>query len=105
MPQVLITDLDLIAVKPQGSLIGFANFVVGQAFSVNGVAIHQRLNGEGIRLVYPSKRLNSGREITLLHPANSDTYQMLESVIFEKLKQLNIGGKYREYSHKESSPS
>lgn len=105
MTKALITDLDLIEVAPKGSLIGFANFVVERAFSVNGVAIHRRLNGNGIRLVYPSKKLNSGREISLIYPTNSEIYQMLESVIFEKYQQMNIGGKNCEKSRNEQPPS
>lgn len=83
-----ISDVKICFIQqPQDGLIGFASMVLGQSFYVSGIAIHERLNGEGHRLTYPTKK--SGDQIfNICHPINRQLSGAIERTVFEKLKAV-----------------
>ena len=51
---IKISEINIVPVKPNRGLIGFASFVMDKQFFMGGIAIFSKPQG-GIRLVYPKK--------------------------------------------------
>lgn len=66
--ELQISDVDFYLIQPQRGLIGFTNFLIEGVIAINGVGIYERLDGTGIRLVYPVRKLTNGKQINLIHP-------------------------------------
>ena len=63
-----ISEINITPVKPQGGLVGFASFVLFEAFYCGSVALFSRPDGS-YRLSYPSKRVGE-RELDVFYPIN-----------------------------------
>lgn len=92
-----ISDMNITLVRPQGGLIGFASFVLHGAFYVSGIAIHEKRDGSGYRLTYPTRK--SGDQVfNICHPMNRQASKAIESAVFQKLKDvLNQGCEHAGY--------
>lgn len=85
-----ITEVNIVPVKPQNGLVGFASLVVDDSIYLNSIAIYVKLDGS-YRLLYPTK--NSGeRSINLFHPINRPTSEAIERAVFEKCNELFQNG-------------
>ena len=85
-----ITEVNIVPVKPQNGLVGFASLVVDGNIYLNSIAIYVKLDGS-YRLLYPTK--NSGeRSINLFHPINRPTSEAIERAVFEKCNELFQNG-------------
>lgn len=82
-----ISEVNIQFIKPVDGLIGFASLVIDGAFYLGSIGIHQRLDGTGYRLTYPTKKstLNSR---PIFHPINREISQAIEQAIFIKLKNV-----------------
>lgn len=78
-----ISEINIVPVKPKDGLIGFASFVVDGNFYVGNIAIFSRLDGSGIRLVYPRKGA-----IDCFHPIKKDVGLIIEQNVTKKLNSL-----------------
>ncbi len=76
-----ITEINITPLKPQGSLLGFASFVLNGQFYVGGVAIHADFQNRGCRLVYITKKLKNGEDVPLFHPINKETAEKVQQAI------------------------
>ncbi len=81
----LVTDIQIVPVKPNAGLIGFASFTVDGKWYIGSVAIYTRLDGEGIRLVYPKKN-----EINCIHPISREAGDDVIKAVEEKMKSIGI---------------
>lgn len=82
-----INEVSINLIKPDNGLIGFASFIIENSLYVSGVGIHQRLDGCGHRLTYPTRK--SGNQMfDIFHPINRSASQAIEEAIFEKLKNV-----------------
>ncbi len=86
--EIVLSEINIIPVKPQKGLIAFCSFVINDAFSVNDIGIHSRLDGSGYRLVYPMKTLRTGKEINIFYPINRKTAQVIEGQVTEAFELL-----------------
>lgn len=82
-PITTVRDIQIVPVKPEQGLIGFASFVVDDRWYIGSVAIYTRLDGQGIRLVYPKKNL-----IDCVHPVNRSIGEAVTKAVQEKLTEL-----------------
>lgn len=87
-----ISQIHFTAVRPREGLLGFVQFVLDDAYALGGIGVHTRLNGGGIRLLYPDKRLNDGAIVQLFHPLNSTIGNVIEKSILLELQKKGIGG-------------
>lgn len=86
-----ITDVNITLVNQQGGLIGFASFKLYSAFYVSGVAVHEKMDGSGYRLTYPTRK-SGGQVFNICHPINRQAIKAIENAVFQKLKDvLNQG--------------
>ncbi len=85
--EVKISEIQVIPVKPNEGLIGFASFVLDERYYVSSVAIYTRLDGVGFRLVYPSKKVGE-KNINIFHPINAEVGNKIEEVVTEKVNEI-----------------
>ena len=84
-----ISEVSIVPVKPQGSLVGFASCVVNKQFYLAGIAIHCDLvNRGGFRLVWPTRKLKNGEEIALCHPISREVGDKIQDVIISEWETL-----------------
>ena len=82
-----ISDVNINFIKPQHGLIGFASMILDDAIYISGIAIHQKLNGNGYRLTYPTRK-SGGQGFDIFHPINKDASAAIERAVFRKLKDV-----------------
>jgi len=85
MPQV--NEVQIILIKPQNGLIGFASFVLNNSLYLSGIGIHSKLAGNGYRLTYPTRKAGQ-QQNTIFHPINRTLGQEIEQAILTKLNDV-----------------
>ena len=98
--EIVLSEIEIIPVKPQKGLLAFCSFVINNTFSVNDIGIHSRLDGSGYRLVYPSKILRNGKEINVFYPINREAAQVIEDQVVKVFLGLQV--KATAVRHKEN---
>ncbi len=81
-----ISEIQIVPVKPQDGLIGFASCVLDNCYFIGSIAIYTRLDG-GHRLVYPSKKLGE-RNMHFHHPINHEANKAIEDAVLERVRSI-----------------
>ncbi|MFC1482789.1 hypothetical protein ACFL56_00875 [Candidatus Margulisiibacteriota bacterium] len=50
---MIISEIEIIPINAYRGHVGFCRFVLNKELAINNVAIHTKIDGSGIRLVYP----------------------------------------------------
>ena len=87
---VMITEIQVMPVRPQNGLIGFASFVLDGKYYVGSVAVYTRLNGAGYRLVYPAKKVGE-RQINTFYPISQEVGAEIEIAVGRKVDDIVYG--------------
>jgi len=82
-----ISEINVIPVKPNSGLIGFASFVLDGKYYVGSVAIYTKLDGSGYRLVYPSKKVGV-KNVNIFHPINAEVGKAINEAVINKINEL-----------------
>lgn len=82
-----ISEVNIILIKPRNGLIGFASLVINDALYLGSIGIHQKLNGNGYRLTYPTKKTGDNN-MDLFHPINREAGKSIETAIVTKLNDV-----------------
>jgi len=89
MIELLISEIQIIPVKPKDGLVAFVSCVINDALYIGDIAIYTSpTNAEGYRLVYPMKVLPNGKEINCVHPINKETGEVISKAIIKKFKEV-----------------
>ena len=88
MQDVVISEVQIIPVKPQGGLVAFASCVVNNQFYLGDIAIYTRPDGQDHRLVYPCKILPNGKRINSFHPINREAADKVTQAIIAVFRDL-----------------
>ncbi len=97
-----ISEVQISVIKPRDGLIAFASLVVDNKFYLGSIGVHQKLDGSGFRITYPTKS-NGNRNLNIFHPINAETAKAIEQAIFQKLKDVikkgsnNVGYSSNDY--------
>ena len=83
----IISEIQVIPVKPKEGLIGFASFVLDEKYYVSSVAIYTRLDGSGYRLVYPTRKVGSAN-INVFHPINNEVGKAIDEAVINKINEI-----------------
>jgi len=83
MDEILVSEIQIIPIKPRNGLLAFCSFVLNHNFYAGNIAIYSRLNGNGYRLVYPTKVLPNGAKVSCFCPINRESAQAIEERIIE----------------------
>jgi len=93
MSQVIqISEIQIIPVKPQDGLIAFASFLLDGKYYVGSVGVLTRLNGEGFRLAYPTKKLGE-KSLNIFYPISASVGREIEEKVNQKVNEVLYGGK------------
>lgn len=82
-----ISEVNITLIKSHTGLIGFASLVIDNDLFVSGIGIHQKLNGTGYRLTYPTRKAGT-QTFNIFHPINRTAGKALEDKILEKLSDV-----------------
>lgn len=82
-----VKEVQVVPVKPHNGLIAFASCVIDERLYLGSIAIYTKLNGQGFRLVYPTKKIGN-TNIPIFHPVNKDMAEAIHKAIVEKLERL-----------------
>lgn len=89
MDNLIISEIQIIPVKPRDGLIAFASCVVNASLYIGNIAIYTCPSiPDEFRLTYPIKTLPNGKEISCVHPINKKTGEAIRKAIVEKYKKL-----------------
>ncbi|AKM81266.1 MAG: hypothetical protein UT13_C0001G0305 [Candidatus Pacebacteria bacterium GW2011_GWF2_38_9] len=83
-----VSEVEIIPVKADSGLIAFASCVLDNKLYLGSIAVYTRLNSEGYRCVYPTKKLPNGQQLQIYYPINTETNQAVEQAVSTKLNQL-----------------
>jgi hypothetical protein len=78
-----ITEIHIHPVTPHKGLIAFANLVLDGQLYLGSIAVHERLDGRGYRITYPTK----GKGY-LFHPICAPLSKALEQAIIHEVKTV-----------------
>lgn len=87
MKKLKISEIQITPVKPFNGLIAFASFVIDDSFYIGSVGVHKKLNAEGYRLTYATKKVGD-KGINIFHPINKEVSKQIEESIFNELIKL-----------------
>jgi len=82
-----VKEVQVVPVKPHNGLIAFASCVIDERLYLGSIAIYTKLNGQGFRLVYPTKKIGD-TNIPIFHPVNKETAVAIHNAVVEKLEKL-----------------
>ncbi len=84
--KVVISEIQIIPVKPQNGLIAFASCVLDNNLYLGSIGILTKPEG-GYRLVYPTKKIGIG-SINIYHPIHKQFAELLEKQLIEKFEEV-----------------
>lgn len=82
-----ITEVNITPIKPSNGLIAFASIVIDDCLYLGSIAIYKRLNTNGYRITYPTKKI-ANSNINIFHPIRNHLNQKIELAILDKVKNL-----------------
>jgi DNA-binding cell septation regulator SpoVG len=88
MNEIVVSEIQIIPVKPKDGLVAFASCVIEDQFYVGDIAIYTRPHGEDYRLVYPCKNLPNGKRINCFHPINREAADRVTKAILTVFRDL-----------------
>ena len=86
-PTTLVSEVNITLIKPCNGLIGFATLLWGGCIYLSSIGIHQKLDGSGYRLTYPTRKAGA-QNIALFHPTTRAASVAIEQAIFSRLKDV-----------------
>lgn len=95
-----VTEIQIVPIKPKDGLIGFASVVLDASLCLTSIGIHQKLDGTGIRLTYPTKRVGD-RSMNIFHPITKELSAVVEEAVFAKFKDVmnKTNDRYNGFNH------
>lgn len=93
---IQLSKINFVPLKPHNGWIGTLSFVLNGSFYIGGISVYTRKDGSGIRLLYPTKKTQSGRHLPIFHPLNRETSIAIEENVGEKIAEV-FEGIYVEY--------
>lgn len=88
---MVISEIQIVPIKPQNGLVGFASCVINNSFYVGNIAIYSSPSSlNGFRLLFPNKKLASGQVIACFHPISKEAEELVSTgIIKEYIKLMN----------------
>ena len=103
--QPLVSEVQIIPVRPKDGLVAFANFVVYRAIGCTSVAIMTRPLG-GYRLVYPTKKVGE-QAISIFYPISRTIGSAIEEEVikqYENVTKGNPNARHNNFSNQNRRP-
>jgi stage V sporulation protein G len=84
---MVVSEVNITPVKPTDGLVAFASCVIDGQLFIGSLGIHQRLDGTGYRITYPTKKVGS-RQLNFYHPVTKEAGSLIEQAIVAKCNEL-----------------
>ncbi len=89
MSEIIISEIQIIPIKPKDGLVAFASCVINNQFYLGNIAIYSSLfTSGGFRLVYPTKILHNGTSLSIVYPINKETGVIIQRRLVEEYLKL-----------------
>jgi stage V sporulation protein G len=82
-----ISEVQIKVTKPQDGLLGFGSLILDNSLYLGSIAIFSKLDGSGLRIVYPSKKIGD-QNLQIFHPINRELGQKIEEAIIKKANKI-----------------
>ena len=84
-----ITDVRIRKVAKEGKMKAVVSITIDNEFVVHDIKI---IEGEkGLFIAMPSRKAADGEYRDIAHPINSDTRNMIQTLILEQYEAMNLG--------------
>lgn len=90
--QSIISEVQIVPVKPDNGLVGFASFILFGSIYCSSVGIITKPNG-GYRLTYPSKKI-ADRQIQIFYPINKQVGKKIEEEVINIYEKVTDDDRY-----------
>jgi len=90
---ILIKEVQIVPIKPNSGLVGFASCVINECLYLGSIGIFTRLGGS-YRLVYPTKKIGE-KNINIFYPITRELGRQLEQVIISKFEEVMNHDRHR----------
>jgi len=81
-----ISEIQIVPIKPQDGLVGFASFVIDNALHLSSIGIVTRPQG-GYRLTYPTRKSQNG-SFHIFYPINKATAERIEQAVIARFEEV-----------------
>ncbi|MFA6263729.1 MAG: septation protein SpoVG family protein [Candidatus Babeliales bacterium] len=81
-----VTEVNIVPIKPNNGLVGFASIVFDDSFYLGSIGIFTRPQG-GYRLTYPTRKALRGG-FNIFHPINRLVAEQIEHAVISKYKEI-----------------
>jgi len=89
MCELLISEIELTPIKFKDGLVAFASCVINNQFYLGNLAVYSSPSApDGFRLVYPSRVLNNGKQLNIVHPITKEVGLVIQKQIVEQYLKL-----------------
>lgn len=82
-----ISEVQIKPTKPRDGLIGFASLVINKSLYLSSIGIFTRLNGQGYRITYPTKKVGS-LDMQVFHPISKELGKEIEKEVIKKAEDI-----------------
>lgn len=82
-----VSEVQIRVIKPKDGLVGFASCVIENAIYLSSIGIFSRLDGNGYRITYPTKKVGQS-DLQIFHPINKEISLAIEKVITDEAKRI-----------------
>lgn len=89
---IKLSEINFVPLKPRNGWIGCLSFVLNDCFYIGGISVYSRPNGS-IRLLYPTKKLKSGKNLPIFHPINREASDAIEKAVDMEITEVFEGVK------------
>jgi len=84
---MIVSEVNIQLIKPCDGLVGFASVVLDDQIYLSSIGIHQRLDGAGYRITYPTKKTGN-RSFNVFHPIKKEIGQKIEEAVLSKITEI-----------------
>lgn len=86
MSEIRINQVDILPVTPKSGHVGFASFVINDAFKIFNIGIYKNLDGS-FRLRYP-ERIVASQRMSIFFPINKEVADQVVSEVQKAYEAL-----------------
>ena len=84
-----ITDVRIRKVAKEGKMKAVVSITIDNEFVVHDIKVIE--GEEGLFIAMPSRKAADGEYRDIAHPINSDTRNMIQTLILEQYEAMNLG--------------
>ncbi len=87
--EIIISEIQVSPIRPSNGLVAFASCTISNSFYVGSIGVDTAPNhSTGYRLVFPTKKLASGKQVPCFYPFRKDVEEAVTKAIVSKYVDL-----------------